>query len=146
MHAGIFLNSTSKLDDTFFEKTQVFITEHNEKGAIGFVVNRPFSRTFNELEEFKHSKPIPLYDGGPVDQEHLFFIHQRPDLIKDGTPVINNICVGGDFKDAVRLINNNTLSEKDIKLFIGYCGWNDQELEAEIAEGSWEVLKEGSPF
>jgi putative transcriptional regulator len=146
MHAGIFLNSTSQLDDTFFEKTQVFITELNEKGAIGFVVNRPFSRTFNELEEFKHSKPIPLYEGGPVDQEHLFFIHQRPDLIKDGTTVINNICVGGDFKDAVRLINNNTLSEKDIKLFIGYCGWNDQELEAEIAEGSWEILKEGSPF
>ncbi len=82
MHAGIFLKSTSQLDDTFFEKTQVFITEYNEKGAIGFVVNRPFSRTFNELEEFKHSKPIPLYDGGPVDQEHLFYTpaprpHQR---------------------------------------------------------------------
>lgn len=146
MYAGKFLNSTALLDETFFEKTQVFITEHNEKGVIGFVFNIPFPNRFNELEEFKHSMPFPLYDGGPVDQEHMFFVHQRPDLIKDGTPVTGNICVGGDFEDAVRLINNKTISEKDIKLFIGYCGWNDQELEAEIAEGSWVVSNEGNLF
>jgi putative transcriptional regulator len=146
MKAGIFLNSTSLLDETFFEKTQLFITEHNEKGAMGFVINVPFPRQFNELEEFKHSVPFPLYDGGPVDREHLYFVHQRPDLIKGGTPVGNNIFVGGDFKEAVRLINNKTITEKDIKLCIGYCGWDDQELEAEVAEGSWTVSEEGKLF
>lgn len=146
MYAGAFINSTSLLDDSFFENTHVFITEHNEKGAMGFVFNIPFLRRFNELEEFKHSAPFPMYDGGPVDREHLFFLHQRPDLIKGGIPVAGNICLGGDFKEAVRLINNKTLTEKDIKLFIGYCGWNDQELEAEIEEGSWEVVEEGNVF
>lgn len=146
MYAGIFLNSTELLDETFFEKTQVFIAEHNEKGATGFVVNMPFPQRFNELEEFKHSMPFPLYDGGPVDQEHLYFMHQRPDLIKGGTPVAGNICFGGDFKEAVRLINNKTINENDIKLFIGYCGWNEQELEEEIEEGSWLPSKEGRLF
>ena len=146
MYTGAFIKSTALLDDTFFESTEVFITEHNEKGAMGFVVNIPFLRRFNELEEFKHSAPFPMYDGGPVDREHLFFLHQRPDLIKGGTPVTGNICLGGDFKEAVRLINNKTLTEMDIKLFIGYCGWNDQELETEIEEGSWEVAKEGNAF
>lgn len=146
MQAGIFLNSTTLLDETFFEKTEIFITEHNEKGAMGFVVNVPFPRKFNELEEFRHSVPFPLYDGGPVDREHLYFVHRRPDLIKDGTRVTGDICVGGDFKEAVRLINNKTISEKDIKLFIGYCGWDNKELETEIAEGSWTVANQGNLF
>jgi putative transcriptional regulator len=140
MQAGTFLQSTALLDDTIFEKVIIFLTEHNEKGAMGFVVNKPFPRKFNELEEFKTSLPFPLYEGGPVDQEHLFFIHQRPDLIKDGTLVTGDTYAGGDFATAVKLINNKTLTEKDIKLFIGYCGWDLHELEAEIAEGSWQVV------
>lgn len=141
MNTGTIIKSTDLLKDTIFEDTTILITEHNEKGAMGFVINKRFHRKLNELEGFKHSISFPLYDGGPVDHEHLFFIHQRPDLIKDGTPVSNNIYVGGDFKTAVRLINNHTLTEKDIKIFIGYCGWDKNELEEEIAEGSWEVRK-----
>jgi len=146
MKAGTFLNSTSLLDDTFFEKTEVFITEYNEKGAMGFVVNKPFPRTFNELEEFKKSIPFPLYDGGPVDREHLFFVHQRPDLIKGGVPIAGNTCFGGDFKEAVRHINKGTITEKDIRLFIGYCGWDYLELEEEVEEGSWLIQQDGRLF
>lgn len=146
MKAGIFLTATSLLDDTFFEKTVLFITEYNEKGAMGFVVNVQFEHRFNDLEEFRHSAPFPMYDGGPVDREHLFFIHQRPDLISGGEHVTGNIHVGGDFQEAVRLMNNKTLTEKDIKLFIGYCGWDFQDLEAEIAEGSWTVSETGEVF
>lgn len=139
MNAGTFISSTSLLDDTFFEKTVILITEYNKNGATGFVINKSFPRKLNELEEFKNGIPFPLYDGGPVDREHLFFVHQRPDLIKDGTPVSNNIYLGGDFKEAVRHINHKTITEKDIKLFIGYCGWDYHELDDEIEEGSWTV-------
>ncbi len=52
---------------------------------MGFVVNKKYQRALNELEEFKHIRSFPLYNGGPVDQEHLFFIHKRPDLIGEGT-------------------------------------------------------------
>ena len=144
MKAGMFLRSTSLQDDTYFEQAVIFITEHNEKGAMGFVVNKLFPRRINELVAFKDSLPFPLHEGGPVDQEHLFFIHQRPDLIKGGDPVTGNIHLGGDFKAAMQYLNNNTITEKDIRIFIGYCGWDDQELEAEIAEGSWELVEEPS--
>lgn len=146
MNAGIFLQSTSLLDNTYFEDTILFIAEKNEKGALGFVINKVFPRAINELEEFKTSIPFPLHEGGPVDQEHLYFIHQRPDLIKDGTPVTGNICLGGDFPAAMKLLNNQTLTADDIRIFIGYCGWDGQELEEEIREGSWELINEAALF
>lgn len=146
MNAGIFLNSTSFLNGTFFENAVIFITEHNEKGAMGFVTNKIFPRQFNELEEFKNCISFPLYDGGPVDREHIFFLHQRPDLISGGVPVDGNIFFGGDFKTAVAHINNKILTAKDIKLFIGYCGWDFKDLENEIAEGSWKITHTQSVF
>ncbi|WP_436488638.1 YqgE/AlgH family protein [Chitinophaga sp. ARDCPP14] len=146
MNAGMFIASTSLLEDTFFEKAVLFITEYNENGAMGFVVNQEYPRKFNELEEFRYSPPFPLYDGGPVDREHLYFIHRCPELIEEGIQVVDNIYMGGDFKAAVMHMNNGTISEQDIRIFIGYCGWNAQELEGEIAEGSWEILKEGKMF
>jgi len=146
MNAGIFINATRLLSETVFENALIYVTEHNKKGATGFIVNKLFPRKFNELEEFKTSIPFPLFDGGPVDSEHLFFIHQRPDLITGGTPVTSNIYIGGNFKQAVTCINNHTITERDIKLFIGYCGWDDGELENEIKEGSWQVLKEAALF
>lgn len=142
----MFLHSTALLDDSLFDKAIIFITEKNEKGAMGFVVNKLFPRPINELVEFKDSIPFPLFEGGPVDQEHLYFIHQRPDLIPGGDLVVDNIYLGGDFKSAMIHINNKTITEKDIKIFIGYCGWDHLELEEEIAEGSWVVVKDDILF
>lgn len=139
IRAGIYIKSTDALTGTVFENSLLFISTYNNDGAVGFIINQPFPRALNELEEFKHSFPFPLYNGGPVDQEHIFFIHQRPDIISDGTIINNSLYFGGNIKQALTAINNKTLSAKDIKLFIGYCGWAADELEAELAEGSWTI-------
>jgi putative transcriptional regulator len=60
--------------------------------------------------------------------------------------VTNNIFLGGDFTSAVKNIDNHTLTEKDCKVFLGYCGWDYRELDNEITEGSWEVLETGNVF
>lgn len=141
---GTILTSSPSLDDPNFQQSIIFITEYNEKGAMGFVVNKIFERALNELVEFSSSPAFPLYDGGPVDQEHLYFIHRRNDLIPGGTFIIDNVYLGGDFKKAIEHINNATLSSSHVKICIGYCGWDANELEAEIAEGSWIVTDASS--
>lgn len=146
MTLGTFLHATPLLNNSFFEDAVVYIAEINESGALGFVINKLFGRKFNELQEFKTSPPIALYDGGPVDREHIYFIHNRPELITGGTLICENVYLGGDFKTAVTLINDNTITEHHIRLFIGYCGWDDNELKAEIEEGSWEVKGKGGLF
>ena len=137
--AGKILFSTPLLTDPNFDKVVIFLAEHNANGALGFVINRLFERTFNELIAYNQSVPFKLYEGGPVAKESLFFLHKRPDLIEGGMLVEDSIYLGGDFKQAVQFINNKTITEKEIKLFIGYCGWDDGELEAEVEEGSWLV-------
>lgn len=146
MKAGQFIHASSLLDESIFEDTIIFITEYNAKGAMGFIVNKQFPRGLTELEEFKQGTPFPLYEGGPVDQEHLFFVHQRPDLIPGGAPVTDKVYFGGDFKIAVNHINQRRITGQDIKIFIGYCGWDDEELQAEVAEGSWTVTDAGEIF
>jgi len=128
------------MDDPNFMNATVFITELNEDGAIGFVINKMFSRKLNELVEFKSSPAFPFFDGGPVDKEHLFFIHRRPDLVTGSKEVIPGIFEGGNFSSAIEAINTKKMRESDIKIFIGYCGWDAEELESEIAEGSWEIV------
>ncbi len=135
--SGRILMSAPSIGDENFLKSVVFIAEHNANGALGFVVNKVFERALNDLEEFSSSPSFPLYSGGPVDKEHLYFIHKRNDLIPDGVLVTDNIYMGGDFKKVIACINAKSLTPADIKIFIGYCGWNIHELEAEIAEGSW---------
>lgn len=141
---GTILTSSPSLEDSNFQQSVIFITEKNEKGAMGFVVNKIFGRSLNELVEFSGSPAFPLNDGGPVDKEHLYFIHRRNDLIPGGNLIIDNVYFGGDFKKAIEHINNAALSSSDIKICIGYCGWDANELEAEIAEESWIVTKANS--
>ena len=141
LQAGTFLRSSSALDNTYFENVIIYITEHNAQGAMGFVVSRPFNRSLNELEEFKDSISFLLYEGGPVDQEHIFFLHMRPDLIEQGVRIGNGIYLGGNFNQVLESLNNGNLLADHIKLFIGYCGWNKDELEAEVNEGSWEIIE-----
>ncbi|NCT94130.1 MAG: YqgE/AlgH family protein [Chitinophagaceae bacterium] len=138
IRSGMQLHSTSLLDDDpHFSGTNILITACDEQGAFGFVTNKPFHRRFNELEEFKYCPAFPLYIGGPVDQEHIYFIHKRSDLISGGTFIQDGLYLGGDFKQAVAAMLNNTLTASDIQLFLGYCGWDKGELEAEMEEGSW---------
>lgn len=135
--AGKVISSTEQLKGTSFEGATIIIAEHNDDGALGFIINQQSGRRLNELTEFASGPPVPLFIGGPVDQEHLYFIHQRHDLIEDSILISDNYYLGGNFKQAIEHINNQRLSTGEIKIFLGYCGWNSGELEAEIEEGSW---------
>lgn len=134
---GCILKATTPLKGTCFEGSLIFITEHNNKGATGFVTNKLFSRKLNELKEFNNAAAIDIYEGGPVDNEHLYFLHTQSSF--GGESVKDNIFFGGDFQKAISMLSEGKLSAQQVKIFIGYCGWNANELEAEIEEGSWEI-------
>ncbi|MFM2339259.1 MAG: hypothetical protein RL115_2452 [Bacteroidota bacterium] len=137
---GKYIKATHLLNGSIFENALILIIEHNEKGNTGFIVNKPFHRRFNELVAFRHARPFPLFYGGPVEVEGLFFLHKKPDVIPLATPITTGVYYAGNFAEAVKNINNNNISEQEIKLLVGYCGWDAGQLAEEITEGSWEVV------
>jgi putative transcriptional regulator len=139
LKAGVYIKSTAALIGSFFEHTTIMLVEHDEKGSLGFVTNKPFGKSLHELIEFNHAKPFPLMDGGPVDREHLFVLHRRPDLIDGGKQILNGQYLGGNMEQVIEAINTFGVNEQEIQLFIGYCGWDLGELQAEVEEGSWIV-------
>lgn len=146
MYTGKLLRSLDDDDDSIFRNAIILIVESNDKGETGFMLNKPFARNLNELAEFRHSKPFPLYTGGPVDQEHVYFIHRRPDLIPEGKHVAGDIYLGGNFNEVIKYINNGTLTTQDLRLFLGYCGWDQGDLETEINAGGWSISTENVIF
>jgi putative transcriptional regulator len=141
LKAGLIIKSRDALIGSIFEETTILIVKHDKEGTTGFVTNKPLHKSLHELIEFNHSKPYPLMDGGPVDKDHLFVLHKRPDLITGGEKMLSGFYLGGNMKDVVEAINANGVNEQEIQLFIGYCGWDDGELETEIEEGSWVIEK-----
>ena len=139
LKSGFYIKSTAALIGSFFENTTILLVEHNEEGSIGFVTNKSFEKSLHELIEFNYTNPFPLMDGGPVDREHLFVLHKRPDIIDGGIKISNGLYWGGNINQVIEAINTRGANKQEIQLFIGYCGWDLGELEAEVEEGSWTI-------
>ena len=122
LKAGLYIKSSSAMIGSFFEHTTILIVEHDEAGTIGFVTNKPFEKSLHELIEFNHAKPFPLMDGGPVDRDHLFVLHKRPDLIDGGKQIPNGLYLGGNMEQVIQAINTGGAKPQEIQIFIGYCG------------------------
>jgi len=75
-----------------------------------------------------------------VEQDNLYFIHKVPHLIANSVEISDGIYWGGDFETAVELINNTTISENDIRFFLGYSGWSSLQLDEELYSKSWIVI------
>ena len=139
IETGKILISDPFLKDPNFIRTVIFITEYDVNGAVGFVLNKLFPRKLNDLVEFQNAPAFPLYYGGPVQTDTLHFLHQRPDLIDGGVHIIDNIYWGGNFKQVLKNIATKSINYNDIRMYIGYSGCQEKQLDEEINESSWIV-------
>ena len=126
--------------DVSFNRSVVLLAEHNEEGSVGFILNKPLDYHINDLvtEIFV---PFRVYNGGPVEQDNLYFIHKVPHLINNSIEISDGIFWGGDFEKTIELINNQEISEEDIRFFLGYSGWASLQLDEELTSKSWIVVK-----
>ena len=76
-----------------------------------------------------------------MEQDNLYFIHKVPHLIENSVEISDGIFWGGDFEKTVELINNEVITEQDIRFFLGYSGWGSQQLDQELSSKSWVVVQ-----
>lgn len=118
-------------------RTVIVVCEHQPEGSFGFVLNKLSKHTLNDLEMGFEGSPIPIFDGGPVQQDTLHFLHQYPEQITGGQEVMKGIYWGGNFEQASTLIKNKSVDLNKIRFFIGYSGWESGQLGDELLEKSW---------
>lgn len=128
----------SIIGDLSFNRSVILLADHNKEGSIGFIINKPLKYSINDLiPEINAS--FKIYNGGPVEQDNLYFIHNIPDLIPNSVEISNGIYWGGDFESTKDLINSGAITKNNIRFFLGYTGWDENQLETEMQDNSWII-------
>jgi putative transcriptional regulator len=147
--AGQFLISEAELRDPNFQFTVVIMVNHDDSGALGLVVNRPSNSTLGDVfpDQFaEHSAShIPLFVGGPVQQEYIFLIQQglSENLRSNGAIRIRgNIYFEPDVRPVLDFIHERWDDlpydhRPNLRFFAGYSGWAPGQLEQELDAKAW---------
>ncbi|HXB44620.1 MAG TPA: YqgE/AlgH family protein [Puia sp.] len=134
---GILLIADPFLKDPNFIRTVVFLCDHQQEGSFGFVLNKTYDHTLDELVNGAEGLKIPVYFGGPVQMDTIHFLHQLPEIIPGGLEITEGIFWGGDFEAAIEQLRIGKIDKNKIRFFIGYSGWGNGQLTDELKEKSW---------
>jgi putative transcriptional regulator len=134
---GKVLVASPQLLDPNFARAVVLIVQHDPKGAMGLVLNRPLETSvgdaWTQVSSVPYANEDPLYQGGPCEGP-LMVIHH--DSSRGQIEVLPEIYLSSD-ADAVKGLVAEDV--EPMKFFVGYAGWTALQLESELAEGAWHV-------
>lgn len=137
---GILLVAEPFMKDENFQRAVVLLCEHQVTGSFGITINRRSSHLVANYIEGIGNYSLPLYDGGPVGKDHIHFLHNLPSHIPHSTLVGEETYWGGDLEAAKFVINSGLGNDSNIRFYIGYAGWGEQQLEEEMDEKSWLTI------
>ena len=127
------------LQDSYFKRSVVLLTEHNDEGSLGFVLNNPIDFRIEEI--LKDFPPIDslISIGGPVRTDTIHYIHTVGHMIPDCQEVLSDVYWGGNL-DLIRAgVKEGWITAHQIRFFVGYASWYPGQLAKEIDENSWLV-------
>ena len=140
-----FLVASKKMKDERFKKTVIAMLENDEKGAWGFVINKPLgstplallldpSKNTPQEREKLYKIEVPIFWGGPVDTNKVFVLHSQ-EYMSETTKKFGIISISKDYKILADIAKNKGPKEKLI--ILGYSGWGAGQLEGEMERDDW---------
>ena len=135
MKGNILIASPNLLFDSFFSKTIILLVDETKDGYTGFVLNKPLKIKLKEIES------LDIYKGGPVSNDNLYFIYKTKNPIKGSLKISDNVYWGGNIDEVFKMIKENIINTNSIRFFIGYSGWDHNQLEVEIKNKNWIIKK-----
>jgi putative transcriptional regulator len=133
------------LNDGFFNRSVVYLTSHSEEGAVGFCLNYKTQFMLRDIRPQVKNGNFPIFEGGPVAKNELFFLHTLGHDVPDSIHVTNNIFVGGDFNELLHMIEHGKVKSYQVRFFAGYSGWSENQLEEEINKKHWLINEQADP-
>ena len=138
----ILIAEPSIIGDTSFNRSIILLVEHGISGSIGFILNKPMNLNISDLIPEIESN-FKIYNGGPVQQDNLYFIHKISDLIPESIMISEGLYWSGNFEYVLKLIKKGEINKNDIRFFLGYSGWDSNQLNNELNNNTW-ILAENS--
>ena len=143
---GKILISEPFLRDATFGRSVVLLIDHTEEGSMGLIINKQLPIFVNDIiKEFKYIENIPLYKGGPIATDTLFYLHTLAD-IPGAIPISKGLYLNGDFDEIKKYILQGNNVDRYIRFFLGYSGWESEQLSTELKENTWLVSKEENAY
>lgn len=137
---GQLLISEPFVGDENFERTVILICENNDQGTVGFILNKPTNLILEDVMEDMEGMKLPLFVGGPVEQNSLHFIYRNQLAGLEETNCIQgSLYWGGDFDQLRDMLDDGRAKENDIRFFVGYSGWSPEQLKDEFTNKSWFI-------
>ncbi len=146
---GSLLVAEPFLREEYFHHAVIQLIEYVPGGkAMGVVMNRKTGHMLQSLiDGVNVETPIPVYCGGPLSCDRLFFVHTLGDLIPECQPLGDSgLYISGDFHVMLDYINSGYPVDGYIRFFVGYSGWSVGQLDEELSNKVWAVTDVKSPM
>lgn len=142
VRAGMLLVATPALLDPSFADTVVLLLDADDTGALGVVLNRPSVLPVADvLDAWRDvvAEPEVLFRGGPVGTEGALAVAllRSADDAPVGFREVSGALGLVDLDTPVELLADSLAR---MRIFAGYAGWGADQLDGEVAEGSWYVV------
>ena len=144
---GFFIVATNKLQDSRFKNAVIAMLDHDNKGALGVVINKPIGTVkigslikdlnINDTDKKElYNFEIPIYWGGPLDNNKILILHSN-DYKNQNTKNYKDISVTNDYKALLDIARKK--GPKNSLIILGISAWNIGQLEGEIDKGRWNL-------
>lgn len=138
--SAIVLTARDGLPDPNFESSIILVTNNVASGPFGIILNRPTRVTLGQLFPDVANMPLRdehVYFGGPVEIGALSFLVRSPTPPEHAVNIVADVYLSRD-QDLLRTLLEHGATRDTVRVFIGYAGWEPDQLENEIARGDWK--------
>ena len=120
------------------KRSVVIISQHNTKGTIGFIINKPTPLKIGDaLDDFPEFD-APVYWGGPIKLDSIYYVHSIRNL-PGSKKISEGIYWGGDYEQLKVMIESGEVTTDQIKFIAGFACWVPHQLEDEILHDNWWI-------
>lgn len=141
--SGSLLVAEPFLQEDCFRHAVILLVDHGDGYAsMGLTLNKGTDITLGQLiEGVKQDCNVPVFSGGPVGDDRMFYLHTLPDIFDKSIEVSPGLYIGGDYNQVLDYVNNGYPTDGLLRFYVGYSGWEPGQLDEEIKGNVWAVTK-----
>lgn len=134
-----FLIAVPQLSDPNFSHSIVLMLEHEVAGSLGLIINEATDLTLgtfsknHEMACHENLIHLPVLSGGPIEPQGGWILHRDPS-VSEKNEIIPGLFLSGS-EDSLKYLLAQ--GHPNMRLLLGYAGWGEEQLEEEVAQGSW---------